>query len=209
MADAYVRQNGKRTCRPCQLRRSRKWYEGKRPGDGIAAIVSVSGVSPKIQRVWATRRRRFGDSGMSERCLSHIRRIASSSAQKRRSQTHCRRGHKLSGANLYVNPGSQARQCRTCRGLLARGRPSFVEGPDRCRISIVAHDAFYRRERQKRREAMIAAHPDKHPGRKVGTGPFIRARQALQAFVEAERAWYAQYGLKVPSEEKRTREEAA
>lgn len=30
-------------------------------------------------------------------------------------QTHCKNGHPLSGDNLYVNPASGYRQCRTCR----------------------------------------------------------------------------------------------
>jgi hypothetical protein len=30
-------------------------------------------------------------------------------------KTHCKQGHPLSGPNLYVNPTSGARQCRTCQ----------------------------------------------------------------------------------------------
>lgn len=201
LADAYLGKDGSRSCRQCQARRSSKYYEGKRPADDVA-IAAVTGASLKLQRIWATRRRHFGDSGMSARSLSHIRRIASRSAQKKRSKTHCRRGHKLSGANLYINPGTQYRQCRTCIALRWRQRPGFVQ-EGTVRISVVAHDAFYRREYHRLRDAMIAAHPDKHPGRKVSTGPFIRARQALKDFIATEREWYARYYLKVPTEDRK------
>jgi hypothetical protein len=30
-------------------------------------------------------------------------------------KTHCKRGHRLAGENLYVAPRSQARQCKTCK----------------------------------------------------------------------------------------------
>jgi hypothetical protein len=35
-------------------------------------------------------------------------------------QTHCSNGHPLSGENLYVNPASGSRNCRTCRTELYR-----------------------------------------------------------------------------------------
>lgn len=31
-----------------------------------------------------------------------------------RSQTHCKRGHRLSGNNVYVIPSTGSRQCRAC-----------------------------------------------------------------------------------------------
>jgi HNH endonuclease len=34
---------------------------------------------------------------------------------KQARQTHCKRGHALSGANLYIIPASGSRACRTCR----------------------------------------------------------------------------------------------
>jgi hypothetical protein len=33
------------------------------------------------------------------------------------SQTECKRGHPLSGDNLYVNPASNSRQCRKCQAI--------------------------------------------------------------------------------------------
>jgi hypothetical protein len=32
-------------------------------------------------------------------------------------QTHCKRGHELTRANLYVKPSSGTGECRTCRSL--------------------------------------------------------------------------------------------
>ena len=34
---------------------------------------------------------------------------------KRKAQTHCKRGHELSGDNLYINPPKMARNCRACK----------------------------------------------------------------------------------------------
>lgn len=41
--------------------------------------------------------------------------------QRRREQTHCKRGHPLSGANLRVNAGG-CRECLTCRRLRRSSR---------------------------------------------------------------------------------------
>jgi hypothetical protein len=37
-------------------------------------------------------------------------------AAARRAQTHCKRGHELSGNNLYVNPKG-LRTCKECRKI--------------------------------------------------------------------------------------------
>lgn len=37
-----------------------------------------------------------------------------------RAKTHCPQGHPYSGANLYINPTSGARVCRTCNNEKAR-----------------------------------------------------------------------------------------
>lgn len=42
--------------------------------------------------------------------------------KKRRAWTHCRRGHRLSGANLRIKKGTGYRQCRACDALRARQR---------------------------------------------------------------------------------------
>lgn len=35
-------------------------------------------------------------------------------------QTHCLRGHALSGPNVYVNPNNRKRFCRTCKSMRSR-----------------------------------------------------------------------------------------
>lgn len=62
-------------------------------------------------------------------------------------------------------------------------------------VDRAVHDAFCITEHAHLRGVMIAAHPDKG-----GTSRrFIVARKALLAFEDAERRWYAQYGLTVPA----------
>lgn len=40
--------------------------------------------------------------------------ILSTNYGRRETRTHCKRGHPLAGDNLYINPASGYRQCRTC-----------------------------------------------------------------------------------------------
>lgn len=37
-----------------------------------------------------------------------------------KNKTHCRRGHELAGDNLYINPHSDARVCRSCQRMVCR-----------------------------------------------------------------------------------------
>lgn len=39
-------------------------------------------------------------------------------------RTHCRRGHELSGDNVYINPSTGGRQCRACQSARVRMRSS-------------------------------------------------------------------------------------
>jgi hypothetical protein len=41
--------------------------------------------------------------------------VAENASRKGRSITHCKRGHELAGANLYVYPNTGKRGCRICR----------------------------------------------------------------------------------------------
>jgi hypothetical protein len=45
--------------------------------------------------------------------------VTAAAAKARRARTICKRGHPLSGVNLYVKPNGN-RICRTCRRALAR-----------------------------------------------------------------------------------------
>lgn len=45
-----------------------------------------------------------------------------SPAARHARQTHCKRGHLLSGKNLYVRPGDGARVCRACKPLYKPGQ---------------------------------------------------------------------------------------
>ena len=57
----------------------------------------------------------------------NIMRGESVSAKNKR-KTHCKRGHPLSGVNLYLRPcrGRLARQCKACGNLLRRHRREAV-----------------------------------------------------------------------------------
>lgn len=54
--------------------------------------------------------------------LENVRRgiAAQRNREIRLAMTHCKRGHPLSGDNLYINPGSGQRVCRSCRLMSKR-----------------------------------------------------------------------------------------
>jgi hypothetical protein len=54
-----------------------------------------------------------------DRLAARIAKLAAVAAAKKRAQTECKRGHLLSGANLYVQPDGK-RVCKECRKLTAR-----------------------------------------------------------------------------------------
>lgn len=134
----------------------------------------------------AKRLERFGPSQQSAEGLERRRRAIAA-----RRAVRCRRGHSFTPENIYIDGGR--RRCKTCVLERQRQRPLWAAS-GQARISIAAHDAFYRRQHTQLRDAMIAAHPDK------GGTPraFIAARRALDRFVKDEAAWYAAYNLRPP-----------
>jgi len=147
------------------------------------------------QRAWVTRRERYGSSGytpdglagMVERTRRRFRLHGHHHANK----THCKRGHAFTRENTRVYHGR--RYCRACERLRHAGRPAWCVAAG-VRISILAHDRFYRKETARLRRSMCDAHPDRG-----GTAQlFTAARKRLQAFLENERAWYAVLELKPP-----------
>jgi hypothetical protein len=87
-------------------------------------------------------------------------------ARRRREQTHCKHGHPLSGANLYLRPDRPGRrECKTCRRA-ARARAAPATRPyevqkrwrEQHREQWLATQRAYRRRRRRReREAEDAA----------------------------------------------------
>lgn len=157
-------------------------------------------------KAWATKRVRYGDSGRSEagrvRHQVALQACFAAGNHNNARKTHCKRGHLYTPANTYRDHKG-ARNCVTCRRI---GRPAWVE-QDGCRISITAHDRYYRREYMRLREEMIAAHPDK--SRRRTSAAFIAARRRLEQFLDAERQWYALCDLKPPTRRQVQRSQAA
>jgi hypothetical protein len=185
LSDAYVIR-GHRRCRTCAADQARARRATARPHtEGVMR-------SGPNQVVWAVRRARYGPKGLSPAGREKVAASCRLVAHGLRQRTHCRRGHPFSAANTRWVRGQ--RTCRTCRNLARRLRPSWVavEGG---RLSIVAHDQFYRRRRAELRSILIAAHPDKG-----GTpAKFIQAKRILDRFLATEGTWYATYGLRPPS----------
>lgn len=57
----------------------------------------------------------------SEQAKARINSTTEAAAIARRSRSHCKRGHLLSGVNLYIKP-SGSRICITCRNLQRKGQ---------------------------------------------------------------------------------------
>lgn len=145
------------------------------------------------RRAWITRREQYGASGLSARGVSQI-----AALNRRRRvrgyglKTHCKRGHAFTDANTLVSAG--VRYCRACKALRERGRPLWVAVAG-ARVSLAAHDAYYLRERQRLRDVMVAAHPDKG-----GTSKrFLAARAAYEAWMAREAVWYAAVSVAPPT----------
>ena len=52
----------------------------------------------------------------------NTRRAAAAGLMKQQPASHCKRGHPLSGDNLYVRPRGYPRECRICKNKVLRGR---------------------------------------------------------------------------------------
>lgn len=47
----------------------------------------------------------------------HLELVTQAENMRRARKTHCKRGHRLSGANAYIRPDNGIRQCRACAKL--------------------------------------------------------------------------------------------
>ena len=184
---AVVRK-GLRICVLCRSIRKRRKPAGLVP-------IGLTVAQYAAHRAWATRRSRYGPVGLTD---EGRRRLAV--ATKRRLQrdghhgsrkTHCKRGHLFSAANTRLYRGR--RTCRACERLRNADRPAWCVAAG-VRISILAHDRFYRKEMARLRRRMC----DEHPDRGGTTQRFMAARKILDAFIKSERAWYAALELKPP-----------
>lgn len=64
------------------------------------------------------------------RADTHLNNLLEASDKKRlraQLQTHCKRGHPLSGDNLYVAPGTRLRNCKTCTRAKCRRQMGWPE----------------------------------------------------------------------------------
>lgn len=74
-------------------------------------------------------------------------------------KTHCQRGHRLTGVNVYVHP-TGARRCRTCRSLKSRQR--YHANPERWHARLqqwrAGNRSRYLTNDRSWRAARVAAH---------------------------------------------------
>jgi hypothetical protein len=128
-------------------------------------------------------------------------------------KTHCKRGHPLSGKNVYWATAKGAtrkrRECRECWRVRGRdGRPSVVpviSNGSRIEINVARHDQFYRRERRKLVRRLADVHTDRGGGKTAA----LNASMALQRFDAREEKWYREVGLTPPKRKGKQREDRA
>lgn len=160
-----------------------------------AALVpaGLSVMQAAAHRAWATRRQRYGDTGVPEVTRAQFAAALTGRRIAARPGNECRHGHPLVGSNVLLNHGTI--RCRTCRRASQRRetRPAWITVAGG-RISLDAHDAAVQRELGRLKAALLAAHPDKG-----GTSAkFVAAKRAYDTAVQRERAWYAAFHIAPP-----------
>lgn len=59
----------------------------------------------------------------------HLELVTQAENLRRARRDHCRRGHQLDAANVYVRPDTGVRQCRACAKLRRKGGARTLEEP--------------------------------------------------------------------------------
>lgn len=191
------RKNAKGKCQTCI-------NDGKRAKRAVARQARLAGlpartdISVSQQLRLATCYEKYGASGVSPALRAASIRTINRHRYRKPLALRCKRGHLLSGRNLYWYRGQ--RKCVACVRVRSRkrrsaiARPVWVEVKGGGRVSIAAHDAAHSREKRRLKQAMIRSHPD-HGG---SLKRLEKARKALLRFMEAERQWYDQFDIVPP-----------
>lgn len=176
----------------------------------MSQALVLHGLTPgqrKAQLQWATKRTRYGDTG-----LSPTTRAKRSAAQKallkkkhhHRAKRSCPSKHPLIGINLYVSKQGH-RYCRTCMRAHNRAsrrrrlgldptRPVWALTKDNVRMNVAVHDANYLDKHAQLRARVLKSHPDKGGSSNAFTEHMARFKR----FVENEARWYGLVGLTAP-----------
>lgn len=189
-------RTGHRTCRQCR----QIWK--REQGNKHRTYLSQPGLVPTGGLPWRTawakylmvlRQIRYGTTP-TEKQVESGKRLGAQYGTPQRFTTHCQRGHEYAKGDNLRWTSAGGRQCRSCDRIRGNTRPLWVKDQG-VRISVRAHDTFYRRAWQKLRRAVLAAHPD------VGgtAAKFIKARKAEQTFLTREAVWYEQYSITPPA----------
>lgn len=197
-----VMKKGVRVCIPC--RRIRKNMASRKKAGFLVAGLQNVGLgqndgfgSFSLKMAWIRRREKYGPTGLtpamtaklSVACKKRLKEHGHPAAKK----THCIHGHRYTPGTMKRNSKGR-RECLVCSG-----RPLFVTDADGIRTYVRVHDKWYRAAARLLRIAMMKAHPDRHPHRKMTGMNFDIRRKKWLAFIKRETHWYTKFGLKPPT----------
>lgn len=197
-------------CSECLAVNNRNYHLRKRERAGEILLIRAgeSLQSAGTRASWATRRAKYGPSGTS--WVPNPKRLAE--LARASLKTYCKRGHLLSGANLYTQagrPGKIHRKCRACiklRQTAYRQRSKLTERPEWAvtlagvRLCIATHDIWCLTESRQLWATVISSHPD-NGGTNV---KFKIARTRWNTFMKRQCEWYRVAGISLPSNMKRS-----
>lgn len=105
---------------------------------------------------------------------------------KNAAKTHCKRGHELSGDNLYIRPtGKRTRNCRTC--MIASATESSKRKYARLKELPKDHPDWIReRERQAKQRATLYALPYDHPRRVAQRNSVVKSLHKMRKLRKLE-----------------------
>lgn len=200
---AHTQRGAGGQCLVCKGQRQRERQAARRTARGEVLLLPPGKTyqSAAMSQAWETRRARYGPRGVSDD--GEARMVSALERQRHPRSVRCKRGHLLTPEN--VSQGGKGRMCRRCNIERARAwrarqrsvRPEWVV-VGKVRVNLAAHDAFYLDRARRLYAAMLAEHPDRHPGGRGGATRFIQARRRWDAFYAAEQAWYAAAGVDMP-----------
>lgn len=98
---------------------------GKRSTRKVHSVVAETFLGPRPKGYNVCHRNGDGsDNRLSNLCYDtqsrNIRDSVVHGTHRNTRKSHCKRGHLLSGYNVYVHPANNSRVCRTCRGTLLK-----------------------------------------------------------------------------------------
>jgi hypothetical protein len=176
-----------RRCRICIAEANARWCRKKHP-EQVTSTLLIPGKSVKHLKTWAVRRERYGDKGLSPKGQASL---ISPRPYRKKNRLCRRRLHEMADDNVVIVHGG--RRCAACLKQFGSNRPAWVE-INSARISLVAHDKYYRQRYSSLRRVVLASHPD------IGgtTRKFQTAQARFERFQKTETEWYKLTGWAPP-----------